>query len=33
MNVAPPLCVTSGEIDEIISIMDKVFTDVGRELA
>ena len=33
MNVAPPLCVTSSEIDEIISIMDKVFTDVGRELA
>ena len=33
MNVAPPLCVTSGEIDEIISGMDKAFTQVGRELA
>ena len=33
MNVMPPLCVTSSEIDEIISIMDKVFTEVGRELA
>ncbi len=32
MNVAPPLCVTSSEIDEIVSIMDKVFTEVGREL-
>ncbi len=33
MNVAPPLCVTAGEIDEIVSTMDKVFTQVGRELA
>ncbi len=33
MNVAPPLCVTAGEIDEILSIMDQVFTEVGRELA
>ena len=33
MNVAPPLCVTADEIDEIISIMDRVFTEVGRELA
>jgi adenosylmethionine-8-amino-7-oxononanoate aminotransferase len=33
MNVAPPLCVTSGEIDEIISGMDMAFTQVGRELA
>ena len=32
MNVAPPLCVTSSEVDEIISIMDKVFTQVGSEL-
>ena len=32
MNVAPPLCVTASEIDEIISTMDKVFTQVGREL-
>ena len=32
MNVAPPLCVTSGEIDEIITIMDRVFTQVGRDL-
>ena len=32
MNVMPPLCVTSSEIDEIISAMDKVFTEVGRDL-
>ena len=32
MNVAPPLCVTSSEIDEIITIMDKVFTEVARDL-
>ena len=32
MNVMPPLCVTSSEIDEIISTMDKVFTEVGRDL-
>ena len=32
MNVAPPLCVTSGEIDEIITIMDRVFTEVARDL-
>jgi adenosylmethionine-8-amino-7-oxononanoate aminotransferase len=32
MNVAPPLCVTSGEIDEIVGTMDRVFTQVGREL-
>ena len=29
MNVAPPLCVTSSEIDEIITMMDKVFTEVA----
>ena len=33
MNVAPPLCVTRGEIDEIIGIMDKVFAQTTRELA
>ena len=32
MNVAPPLCVTSGEIDEIITIMDQGFTQVARDL-
>ena len=32
MNVAPPLCVTAGEIDEIITIMDRVFTQVSRDL-
>ena len=32
MNVAPPLCVTSSEIDEIITIMDRVFTEVARDL-
>ena len=33
MNVAPPLCVTASEIDEIIAGMDNAFTEVGRELA
>ena len=33
MNVAPPLCVTAGEIDDMVSIMDNVFTQVGRDLA
>ena len=33
MNIAPPLCVTAGEIDEIVSGMDRSFTQVGRELA
>ena len=32
MNVAPPLCVTRGEIDEIIAIMDRVFAQTTREL-
>jgi beta-alanine--pyruvate transaminase len=32
MNVMPPLCVTAGEIDEIVSAMDRVFTQVGRDL-
>ena len=33
MNVAPPLCVTAGEIDDMVSIMDNVFTQVSRDLA
>jgi taurine-pyruvate aminotransferase len=32
MNVAPPLCVTSGEIDEIVSTMDRVFAQASKEL-
>ncbi len=32
MNIAPPLCVTAGEIDEIITVMDTVFTQVSRDL-
>jgi len=32
MNIAPPLCVTSGEIDEILSGMDRVIGQIAREL-
>ena len=32
MNVMPPLCVTAGEIDEIIAGMDRAFEQVGRDL-
>ena len=32
MNIAPPLCVTAGEIDEIITVMDTVFAQVSRDL-
>ena len=32
MNVAPPLCVTAGEIDEIVSTMDRVFAQASKEL-
>ena len=32
MNVAPPLCVTAGEIDEIVSAMDRVIAKTARDL-
>ena len=32
MNVAPPLCITSSEVDELITIMDKVFAQVSKDL-
>jgi adenosylmethionine-8-amino-7-oxononanoate aminotransferase len=32
MNVAPPLCVTSGEIDDIVTAMDKAFEKTSRDL-
>ena len=32
MNVAPPLCITSSEVDELITIMDKVFDRVSKDL-
>lgn len=32
MNVAPPLCITSGEVDDMFSIMDKVFAQVSKDL-
>ena len=32
MNIAPPLCVTAGEVDEIISGMDRVIGQVAHEL-
>ena len=32
MNVAPPLCVTPGEIDEILSVMDRVIGQAAHEL-
>jgi adenosylmethionine-8-amino-7-oxononanoate aminotransferase len=32
MNVAPPLCVTAGEIDEIVSAMDRVIAKTAHDL-
>ena len=32
MNIAPPLCVTSGEIDEIVSVLDRVIGQTSRDL-
>ena len=32
MNIAPPLCVTSGEIDEIVSVLDRVIGETARGL-
>ena len=32
INIAPPLCVTAGEIDEIISAMDRVIGQVAHDL-
>ena len=32
MNIMPPLCVTSGEIDEIVAALDKGFDQVSQDL-
>jgi adenosylmethionine-8-amino-7-oxononanoate aminotransferase len=32
MNIAPPLCVTAGEIDEIVTVFDKVIAQTARDL-
>ena len=32
MNVAPPLCITSSEVDDLVTIMDKVFDQVSKDL-
>jgi adenosylmethionine-8-amino-7-oxononanoate aminotransferase len=32
MNIAPPLCVTPGEIDEILSVLDRVIGRTARDL-
>ena len=32
MNVAPPLCITSSELEDMVSIMDKVFDQVSKDL-
>ena len=32
MNIMPPLCVTSGEIDEILSVLDRGFGQTARDL-
>ncbi len=32
MNIAPPLCATRDDIDEIVTVMDSVFTDLESEL-
>jgi len=32
MNIAPPLCVTAGEIDEIVSVLDRVIGQTAHDL-
>lgn len=32
INVAPPLCITRNEVDDLVGIMDKVFDLVNKEL-
>lgn len=32
MNVAPPLCITRGEVDDLLGIMDKVFDQVNKDV-
>ena len=32
MNVAPPLCITSSEVDDLVTVMDKVFDQVSKDL-
>ena len=32
MNVAPRLCITRGEVDDLINIMDKVFDQVNKDI-
>ncbi len=32
INIAPPLCVTSSEIDEIVSVVDRVIGQTARDL-
>ena len=32
INVAPPLCVTSGEIDELVSVLDRVIGQAAHDL-
>ena len=32
MNIMPPLCVTAGEIDEILLVMDRVIGATAKEL-
>ncbi|MQF95210.1 MAG: aspartate aminotransferase family protein [SAR202 cluster bacterium] len=32
MNLAPPLCITSSEVDDVIRILDKVFAQTSQDL-
>ena len=32
MNIMPPLCVTAGEIDDILLVMDRVFEATSKDL-
>ena len=32
MNIMPPLCVTAGEIDEILLVMDRVIGGTAKDL-
>ena len=32
MNIMPPLCVTPGEVEQIVSTLDKVIGSVSKDL-
>ena len=32
LNIAPPLCITRDEVDEICTVIDEVLTELANEL-